>query len=80
MFLPSNLALLLVLVCALWFAIAVATANEAENKGRNRWVWFAVGALLGPLGFFAAAVATAKYPSVVKGQDPAIVTRNSPQS
>jgi len=43
-------------------ALAVATANEAESKGRNRTGWFVLGLLTGPLGFFAATFATEKYP------------------
>lgn len=34
---------------AWWFALAVVTAGLAEQKGRNRLVWFILGLFVGPL-------------------------------
>ncbi|MGV8885712.1 MAG: hypothetical protein ACOH1T_09035 [Microbacteriaceae bacterium] len=32
-----------------WFALALVNAGLAENKGRGRWVWFALSLFIGPL-------------------------------
>ena len=42
---PSTLVLILL------FALAIATAMLARQKGRDPYIWFAIGAFFGILGF-----------------------------
>jgi hypothetical protein len=53
-------------ILVIWLLFGVLAAIVASNKGRSGCGWFAIGILLGPLGFLLALVISRNQEAVDK--------------
>ena len=44
----------------MWIIFACAAFSVAESKGKNRYLWFGIGLILGPIAVLVLALMTLK--------------------
>lgn len=61
----------------IWFFFGIATAIAASNKGRSGFLWFIIGALIGPFGLLLVLVSSGKKAqTLVKQQTEQPIKKN----